>query len=85
MLSLTDSQLAIVMTAAGGLPVEKGGTFLERVAARLGLLINRFGRTPLAVSANPRFADSTRAKIDFVINLKTAKTLGLTVPLITCK
>ena len=31
MLALTDDQLAIVMTAAGGLPVEKRGLFLERV------------------------------------------------------
>jgi hypothetical protein len=37
MLALSDDQLAIVMTAAGGLPVEKRGTFLERVAARLTL------------------------------------------------
>jgi hypothetical protein len=35
MLALSDDQLATVMTAAGGLPVEKRGTFLERVAARL--------------------------------------------------
>jgi hypothetical protein len=36
MLALTDSQLQLVMTAAGGLEVEKRGIFLERVAARLG-------------------------------------------------
>jgi hypothetical protein len=35
MLALTDDQLAMVMVAAGGLPVEKRGPFLERVAARL--------------------------------------------------
>ena len=35
MLALTDDQLAMVMVAAGGLPVEKRGLFLERVAARL--------------------------------------------------
>ena len=33
-LALSDSQLAVVMTAAGGLPVEKRTLFLERVAAR---------------------------------------------------
>ena len=38
MLALTDNQLAVVMTAAGGLPVEKRGLFLERVAGRLRLL-----------------------------------------------
>jgi hypothetical protein len=37
MLALTDSQLQIVMTAAGSLPVEKRSTFLERVAAKLRL------------------------------------------------
>ena len=37
MLSLTDDQLATVMTATSGLPVEKRGIFLERVAARLAL------------------------------------------------
>ena len=35
MLSLSDSQLQIIMTAAGTMPVEKRSTFLERVAARL--------------------------------------------------
>ena len=37
MLALSDDQLAVVMTAARGLPVEKRGVFLERVAARLQL------------------------------------------------
>jgi hypothetical protein len=37
MLALSDTQLAIVMTAAGGLAVEKRALFLERVAARLQL------------------------------------------------
>jgi hypothetical protein len=37
MLALSDDQLTIVMTAAGGLPVEKRSLFLERVAARLYL------------------------------------------------
>jgi hypothetical protein len=37
MLALTDSQLKLVMTAAGGLSVEKRAVFLERVAARLQL------------------------------------------------
>ena len=37
MFALSDDQLAVVMTAAGGPPVEKRGVFLERVAARLRL------------------------------------------------
>jgi hypothetical protein len=37
MFALSDDQLALVMTAAGGLEVEKRGVFLERVAARLRL------------------------------------------------
>ena len=37
MLALSDTQLAVVMTAAGGLPVEKRALFLERVAAWLQL------------------------------------------------
>ncbi len=38
MLALSDNQLAVVMTAARGLPVEKRSVFLERIAARLELL-----------------------------------------------
>ena len=37
MLALSAAQLALVMTAAGGLPVEKRSVFLERVAAWLRL------------------------------------------------
>jgi hypothetical protein len=37
MLALSDNQLAAVMTAAGNLPAEKRGVFLERVVARLSL------------------------------------------------
>ena len=37
MFALSDAQLALVMTAAGGLPVEKRSVFLERVAAGLRL------------------------------------------------
>jgi hypothetical protein len=37
MLALNDNQLASVMTAAGKLPTEKRGLFLERVIARLSL------------------------------------------------
>ena len=42
MFALSDAQLALVMTAAGGLPVEKRSVFLERVAARLRLHGPRF-------------------------------------------
>jgi len=37
MLMLSEPQIEIVMTAAGGLPAEKRGLFVERVAARLQL------------------------------------------------
>ena len=37
MFALNDSQLALIMTAAGPLPAEKRSVFLERVAARLRL------------------------------------------------
>jgi hypothetical protein len=37
MLALSDSQLRTVWAAAGRLPVEKRGVFLERVIARLQL------------------------------------------------
>ena len=37
MFALNDTQLALVMTAAGPLPAEKRSVFLERVAARLRL------------------------------------------------
>ena len=46
MFALSDDQLALVMTAAGGVEVEKRGVFLERVAARLRL-------------RGPRFTDSS--------------------------
>jgi len=36
MISLSDSQLRIVMVAATPLAVEKRGTFLQRVAGQLG-------------------------------------------------
>jgi hypothetical protein len=42
MLSLSDDQLQIVMTAAGALPPEKRSLFLERLAARLRLRGPRF-------------------------------------------
>jgi hypothetical protein len=45
-LALTDDQLAMVMVAAGGLPVEKRGLFLEQVAARL-MLRDRFNDADL--------------------------------------
>jgi hypothetical protein len=35
MLAVSDDQFAAVMTAAGKLPTEKRGVFLERVVARL--------------------------------------------------
>jgi hypothetical protein len=34
-LALTDVQLKIVLAAAAGLPIEKRGTLLERIAANL--------------------------------------------------
>jgi hypothetical protein len=37
MLALTDSQLQMVMTAAGSLPVDKRSTFLEGVVCRMQL------------------------------------------------
>ena len=47
MLALTDAQLQSVMTVAGGLPVEKRDTFLQRVAARLQLHGPNFSDTDL--------------------------------------
>ena len=51
MIALSDTQLTAVMTAAGKLPAEKRGVFLERVVARLGLL-------PRSTAAE--FADAVR-------------------------
>ena len=42
MFALTDTQLEIVMVAAGPLPAEKRSVFLERIAARLRLRGPRF-------------------------------------------
>ena len=42
MFALSDDQLALVMTAAGGLEVEKRSVLLERVAARLRLRGSHF-------------------------------------------
>ena len=50
MFALTDAQLALVMTAAGGLPVEKRSVFLERVAARLRLRGPHFTDTDLGAA-----------------------------------
>ena len=50
MFALTDAQLALVMTAAGGLPVEKRSVFLERVAARLQLRGSRFTDADLSAA-----------------------------------
>ena len=47
MLALNDSQLEIVMLAAGGLEVEKRDLFLQRVAARLQLRGPRFSDAEL--------------------------------------
>jgi hypothetical protein len=46
-LSLNDSQLALVMTAAGGLAPEKRSVFLERIAALLQLHGSRFDNADL--------------------------------------
>jgi len=42
MLTLSDSQLRAVWTAANGLPVEKRGVFLGRLVAQLQLRGSRF-------------------------------------------
>jgi hypothetical protein len=47
MLALKDDQLQIVIAAASGLPTEKRGLFLERVAARLQLSGFRFSDADL--------------------------------------
>jgi hypothetical protein len=47
MFALSDDQLALVMTAAGSVPVEKRSVFLERVAARLQLRGPRFNAEDL--------------------------------------
>ena len=47
MLALNDSQLELVMTAAGGLEVEKRDVFLQRVAAKLSLRGQRFSDVDL--------------------------------------
>ena len=50
MFALNDTQLQIVMTAAGSLPVEKRGVFLERVATRLQLRGPRFTDADLSAA-----------------------------------
>jgi hypothetical protein len=47
MFALSDSQLQIVITAAGPLPPEKRSVFLERIAARLQLRGARFSDADL--------------------------------------
>jgi hypothetical protein len=39
MIALSDNQFAALMTVAGKLPAEKRGVFLERVVARLSLVV----------------------------------------------
>jgi len=47
MLALSDSQLRAVWTAAGHLPAEKRGAFLERLIAQLQLRGSHFTTTDL--------------------------------------
>jgi hypothetical protein len=47
MLALSDSQLRAVWTAAGHLPAEKRGVFLERLIAQLQLRGSHFTTTDL--------------------------------------
>ena len=63
MLILSEPQIEIVMTAAGGLPAEKRGLFVERVAARLQLNGTRFTSADLdtAVSLAMRGLSHTPA------------------------
>jgi hypothetical protein len=63
MLALSDNQLAAVMTAAGKLPAEKRGLFLERVVARLSL-------TPGFTVAE--FEDAVRLALRGLIQEKSA-------------
>jgi hypothetical protein len=51
MLMLSEPQIEIVMTAAGGLPAEKRGLFVERIAARLRLGGTLFTDADLDVSS----------------------------------
>ena len=63
MLALSDNQLAAVMTAAGKLPTEKRGVFLERVVARLSL-------SPRFTAAE--FADTVHLALRGLIQEKSA-------------
>ena len=58
-----DNQLAAVMTAAGNLPAEKRGVFLQRVVGRLGLL-------PRFTAAE--FADAVRVALQGLVQDKSA-------------
>ena len=63
MAGLTDAQLAAVMAAAGQLPAEKRGVFLERVVAGLSLL-------PRFTAAD--FDDAVRLALRGLIQEKSA-------------
>jgi hypothetical protein len=63
MFTLSDDQLAAVMTAADKLPTEKRGVFLQRVVARLSLL-------PRFTAAE--FADAVRVALQGLIQDKSA-------------
>jgi len=52
-IALTDSQLELVMTAAGSLTLEKRDVFLQRVAARLQLRGHRFTDAISAPQSRP--------------------------------
>ena len=49
---LSEPQIEIVMTAANGLPAEKRGLFVERVAARLQLNGTRFIAADLDIAVS---------------------------------
>jgi hypothetical protein len=63
MLALSDNQFATLMTAAGKLPVEKRHLFLQRVVARLGLVV-RFTAS--------EFDDAVRLALHGLIQEKSA-------------
>ena len=63
MVALSDNQLAALITAAGKLPVEKRHLFLQRVVARLSLIV-RF--------TAPEVDDAVRLALRGLIQEKSA-------------
>jgi hypothetical protein len=61
MIGLTDNQLQTIMLAAGALPPEKRGVYLQRIAAHLQIRCGRFTDQDVAMALHGLIHEPTAA------------------------